>query len=217
MSLTLPLAPALPVTPGLIMADLGSDSAEQSADSLLWAAVLAGDADAFEVLYDRHAEAVHRLLVRRVGPQEAPDLTAEVFARAWAHRARIRLADPGGLFPWLLGTALNLARTHGASAAATGRLTERLAHRGPQAEDPIAELIDTLDDAAALPHAYAALASLSVDDQEILTLCVLEGLTPTEAASALGLRPSSLRSRLTRARRRLAKAYERSWKEGIRP
>jgi RNA polymerase sigma factor (sigma-70 family) len=182
-------------------------------DAPLWAALLGGDLDAFDALYDRHAEAVHRLLVRRVGAQDAPDLTAEVFTRAWAHRDRIRLADPGGLRPWLLGTALNVARTHTERAASAGRLTERLAHRSPLPDDSIAELIDTLDDAAALPHAHTALASLSLEDQEVLTLCLLEGLTPTDAALALGQRPSSVRSRLTRARRRLTTAYERTWTE----
>jgi RNA polymerase sigma-70 factor (ECF subfamily) len=182
-------------------------------DAPLWTALLGGDLDAFDGLYDRHAEAVHRLLVRRVGTQDAADLTAEVFTRAWAHRDRIRLANPGGLRPWLLGTALNVARTHTERAASSGRLAERLAHHGALLEDPIADLIDTLDDAVALPHARAALASLSLDDQEVLTLCLLGGLTPTDAALALGQRPSSVRSRLTRARRRLATAYERTWKE----
>ena len=70
-------------------------------DAALWAALLGGDLDAFDTIYDRHVGAVHRLLVRRVGPQEASDLTAEVFARAWAHRDRIRLAESGGLRPWL--------------------------------------------------------------------------------------------------------------------
>ena len=105
-------------------------------DAQLWAALLGGQLEAFDALYDRHAEAVHRLLVRRVGAQEAPDLTAEVFARAWAHRQRIRLSETGGLLPWLLGTALNLARGHGQGAASAGRLAHRLAGQGLMPEEP---------------------------------------------------------------------------------
>jgi RNA polymerase sigma-70 factor (ECF subfamily) len=186
-------------------------------DAGLWAALLGGDLDAFDALYDRHAEAVHRLLARRVGAQDARDLTAEVFTRAWAHRDRIRVAESGGLRPWLLGTALNVARAHIERTATAGQLVQRLAGQGSPPEDPIADALDRLDDAVALPHAHAALASLSLDDQEVLLLCVLEGLTPTDAALALGQRPSSVRSRLTRARRRLANAYERTWTEGRRP
>jgi RNA polymerase sigma factor (sigma-70 family) len=198
------------------VADGTTGGAGQPSDAGLWAALLGGDLDAFDALYDRHAEGVHRLLVRRVGQQDAGDLTAEVFTRAWAYRYRIRLAEDGGLRPWLFGTALNLARGQGERAASAGRLAYRLAGQGLPPEDPIGEVIDRLDDALALPRARAALASLSLADQEVLLLCVLEGLTPTDAAMALGQRPSSVRSRLTRARRRLAAAYERTWSEGNR-
>ena len=208
------MSPTLTLAPGLPVADPTPDLPDPDTDAGLWAATLLGDLSAFDALYDRHVDAVHRLLVRRVGEQDAADLTAEVFARAWAHRDRIRLAESGGLRPWLLGTALNVARAHGERAASAGRLAHRLAGQGSPPEDPIADAIDRLDDAVALPHARAALASLSVDDQEVLLLCVLEGLTPTDAALALGQRPSSVRSRLTRARRRLAAAYERTWNEG---
>ena len=184
-------------------------------DAALWAALLGGDLDAFDTIYDRHVGAVHRLLVRRVGPQEASDLTAEVFARAWAHRDRIRLAESGGLRPWLLGTALNVARTHRERATSRDRLVMRIVAQGPLVEDPIGDAIDRIDDAAALPHARVALASLSIEDQEVLLLCVVEGLTPTDAALALGQRASSVRSRLTRARRRLAAAYELSSAEEL--
>jgi len=186
----------------------------EPADERLWSAVLAGDAEAFEALYDRHVETVHRLLVRRVGAQEAPDLSAEVFARAWTHRERIRLADPGGLLPWLLGAALNLARNHGERSASAGRLTVRLAQEADPPVDPIADVIDAVDDAIALPHARAAMAALSIDDQEVLLLCVVEGLSPAQAALALGLPAGTVRSRLTRARRRLATAFEQSRKQG---
>lgn len=210
VTLTLTLAERSPVADGAAV------GAEQPSDAGLWTALLGGDLVAFDALYDRHAEAVHRLLVRRVGEQDAADLTAEVFTQAWAHRDRIRLAESGGLRPWLFGTALNVARGHGERAASGGRLAHRLAGQGLPPEDPIGEVIDRLDDAVALPHARAALASLSLADQEVLLLCVLEGLTPTDAAVALRQRPSSVRSRLTRARRRLAAAYERTWNEGSR-
>jgi RNA polymerase sigma factor (sigma-70 family) len=218
VTLTLTLARGMPVATlarGMPVAD--PTPGNGPSDAGLWAALLGGDLDAFDALYDRHAEAVHRLLVRRVGAQDAPDLTAEVFTRAWAHRDRIRLAETGGLRPWLLGTALNVARAHIERAATAGQLAQRLATQGSPPEDPIGDALDRLDDAVALPHARAALASLSLDDQEVLLLCVLEGLTPTDAALALGQRPGSVRSRLTRARRRLATAYERTWNEGSRP
>lgn len=178
-----------------------------SEDAGLWSQALAGDEAAFESLYDRHAEAVHRLLLRRVGAQDAPDLTAEVFARAWTHRCRIQLADDGGLLPWLLGTALNVARRHDERSAAEGRMTNALA-RAYLPIDPIAEVIDAIDDAVALQRARAALARLSLEDQEVLLLCVVEGLSSPAAGAVLGLAPGTVRSRLFRARQRLAAAFD---------
>ena len=123
------VSPTLTLARGLPVADPTPDLPDPDTDAGLWAATLLGDLSAFDALYDRHADAVHRLLVRRVGAQDAADLTAEVFARAWAHRDRIRLAESGGLRPWLLGTALNVARAHGERAASAGRLAHRLAGR----------------------------------------------------------------------------------------
>ena len=55
--------------------------------------------------------------------------------------------------------------------------------------------------------ARTALESLSQDDQAVLELCLLGELSPTQASPVLGQPPSTVRSRLTRARRRLAAAY----------
>jgi RNA polymerase sigma-70 factor (ECF subfamily) len=47
---------------------------------------------------------------------------------------------------------------------------------------------------------HAALALLSVEDRELVTLIAWEGLTPAQAASALGLTAGATRVRLHRAR-----------------
>jgi RNA polymerase sigma factor (sigma-70 family) len=49
----------------------------------------------------------------------------------------------------------------------------------------------------------AALDELSPEDRELLTLIAWEGLTPSQAAAALGLAPGTARVRLHRARTRL--------------
>jgi RNA polymerase sigma-70 factor (ECF subfamily) len=50
----------------------------------------------------------------------------------------------------------------------------------------------------------AALASLSEDDQEVLRLVAWDGLAPAEVAVVLGCTPVAARTRLHRARSRLA-------------
>ncbi len=54
-----------------------------------------------------------------------------------------------------------------------------------------------------------ALAQLTEMDREVLILVVLEGLTPGEAAEALGCTRATFDVRLHRARRRFTAAYER--------
>jgi DNA-directed RNA polymerase specialized sigma24 family protein len=60
----------------------------------------AQDADAFALVYDRHATAVFRWARTRVG-EHAADLTAEVFARVWLSRGRFRDRGDGSALPWL--------------------------------------------------------------------------------------------------------------------
>jgi hypothetical protein len=53
----------------------------------------AGRADAFAVVYDRHAAAIYNWARSRVG-DHAADLTAETFARAWLSRGSFRDGAP---------------------------------------------------------------------------------------------------------------------------
>src|SRR5689334_22679732 len=77
---------------------------EPSDDAMCVAAVLAGDAGAFRVLFDRHAAAVRRFL-RDLTRDEAvaDEATQETFVRAHARLASLR--DDQRLRPWLLGIA----------------------------------------------------------------------------------------------------------------
>ena len=46
------------------------------------------DAEAFAALYDRHAAALHRYAVRRLGREAAEDVVAEAFLAAFRIRHR---------------------------------------------------------------------------------------------------------------------------------
>ncbi len=72
---------------------------------------------------------------------------------------------------------------------------------GADAEDLVAQ---TLEIAWRRLDERAALASLSDADQEVLRLVAWDGLTPAEVAVVLGCNPVAARSRLHRARGRLA-------------
>ena len=62
-----------------------------------------------------------------------------------------------------------------------------------------------LDDATQLEAVRAALTRLRRSERDVLALCVWSGLNYAEAAEALGVPVGTVRSRLSRARRKLQK------------
>lgn len=151
----------------------------------------------FEEVYDRYGGVVLAYAARRTTqPQDAADVMAETFAIAWR---RIIDVPPGDeARPWLFGVARRVLANHHRSARRRrnldGRLVAVLSHRG--AADP--------DAAPSEPDIAAALAKLSDDDRELLTLIAWDGLDREAAAAAMGVSTALLRVRLHRARRRFA-------------
>jgi RNA polymerase sigma-70 factor (ECF subfamily) len=78
------------------------------------------------------------------------------------------------------------------------------------AEDPWPAVDDRLDAVRLRLALTAALAALGEDYREVVLLVAWEQLTPTEAALALGLPPSTVRSRLHRARLILQRSIDTS-------
>lgn len=170
-----------------------SDTSET--DAVDWAAAVAGDGEAFGRIYDRHRDRVTRHSIRLVPtPADADDVVAITFMESWRRREHVRFVDDSVL-PWLLVTATNAARNLSRSARRYRALLARL-----PASESSPDHADRFDDS----EAVAALRTLSAADQRIVALCVLEGLSEREAAGALGVPPGTVKSRLSRAKRRLA-------------
>ena len=66
-----------------------------------------------------------------------------------------------------------------------------------------------IDDAERLEKIHAALSTLRRTERDVLALCVWSGLNYAEAAEALGVPVGTVRSRLSRARRRLQRKLPR--------
>src|SRR4051812_45716186 len=62
------------------------------------------DASAFRVLFDRHSPAMYRYFLKRTAnPDDALDLCAETFTRAWCSRDAFEDRCDGDIGPWLFG------------------------------------------------------------------------------------------------------------------
>ncbi|WP_431198143.1 RNA polymerase sigma factor [Leifsonia xyli] len=80
----------------------------------------------------------------------------------------------------------------------------RQAPRPAPQEDHAPDVDESLDGAGRDRQVREAFAKLSKRDQDVITLCVLEELTTAQAAEALGVPEGTVKSRLSRARTRLA-------------
>lgn len=149
----------------------------------------------FGPLYERHAASVFRFLARRVGAGVAEDLVGDVFVAALESRGRYYPHKSGSALPWLYGISGNLARSH-------LRRTSRSATVDLDVGVDWNAVDDRLDAQATRDQLRRALATLTPSERETFLLIAWEGLTPTEAARALGVSSTVVRTRLSRARRR---------------
>jgi RNA polymerase sigma-70 factor (ECF subfamily) len=154
------------------------------------------------VLFDRHFAAVYRFLRRRLGDELAAELAAETFLQAF--RSRRRFAGGGASVPaWLFGIAANLARMKHRTEERRLRAYARAAADASAYEPPIA-IEDRLDAEALGPALALALAALSPGLREVVVLHAWAELSHEEIAEALGCSTAAVRTRLSRARSRLA-------------
>lgn len=156
----------------------------------------------FEVIFERHHVPIWGYLARRGGRERADDLAGDVFVSAFARRADY---DPsrGSVRSWLYGIAANRLRMRLRTDARALSAFRRAAAQ--QAVDVAhSDGADhALDCQSHLSLVIDALARLSSTDREILTLFAWEHLSYEEIAAVTGVEVGTVRSRLSRARRRL--------------
>src|SRR5262245_10365744 len=172
------------------------------------------DPTAFAAVYDRHAGIVFRFLVRRVGRDTADELLGETFRIAFQRRASFD-CDRDSARPWLYGIATNLVSKHRRSEArrmnAFGRVVP-----APPTEEPAEAAAAAVDAERSWPEVARRVAALPDAERDALLLYAWEELSYEEVAIALNVPVGTVRSRLSRARRRLREPVAPSGKEGAR-
>ncbi|MEV4106546.1 RNA polymerase sigma factor [Nonomuraea sp. NPDC049695] len=167
------------------------------------ARIRGGDKAAFGELFDDCAKSVYNHAFRLTANwSTAEDAMALTFLEAWRLRHRI---DPegGSLRPWLLGIATNVARNVRRAARRHDDALARLP-RGEEVPDFADEVVGRIDDAERLAAVRQAYGRLRRQEQDVFALCVMAGLDYAQAAEALGVPVGTVKSRLSRARKKLA-------------
>ena len=155
----------------------------------------------FTALYDANHRQVYAYAVSRAGRQVADEVVTDAFVIAW--RRFSELPDPA--LPWLLGVARNLIREQARQAGRQESIAAELRAWTSPAEFVSADPADVVTDRVGV---LAALAELSEDDRELLTLVAWHGLSTREAAGVVGCSTATYFVRLHRARRRLEQAIQ---------
>jgi RNA polymerase sigma-70 factor (ECF subfamily) len=166
-------------------------------DAELIARARRGDVPAYEELVRRYRQVAFRTayLVTR-SSAEAEDATQEAFVKAYYALHRFR-AD-AAFRPWMLRIVANEARNRRRSARRRESLVLRLAEdrpSGASAQAPEAAAISA-DTSRVL---LTALAELPERDRLVVSYRYLLELSEAETAAALGVRPGTVKSRLSRA------------------
>jgi RNA polymerase sigma-70 factor (ECF subfamily) len=148
---------------------------------------------AFEAIFDRHFDAVHRYLARRAGRERADDLASQTFVVAFERRATFR-PDASDASPWLLGIATNLLANE---RRAERRLLETFARVSADAREAVVQVSSVGESDS---DVAAGLAKLDPAQRDVLLLHAWGELSYEEIADALGMPLGTVRSRLSRAR-----------------
>jgi RNA polymerase sigma factor (sigma-70 family) len=164
----------------------------------------------FEQVYLGNVDVLMGYFARRCrDPQTVADLTSETFVRAVDGFAGF---DPrrGSDRAWLFGIAARVFARHCEQSAGGRDAVARLGGHRPLDADEIEELAERIDaerEGAALMRRCEQLPAV---ERAAVELIDLDGLTPKEAALALGVSRVAFRQRLSRARSRLRKEHQRN-------
>ena len=165
------------------------------ADEDLMQMVRRGDAEAFAVVYQRHASSAFSLAYRMMGSRAtAEDVTQEAFLSAWRSGARYDRGR-GSVRTWLLGIVHNRA----IDAMRRGRVRDF-----PRADDEFAaerlEADEKTDvevarrqEAAAI---RAAIETLPTEQSRVIELAYFGGFTHTEIAEMIKTPVGTVKGRM---------------------
>jgi RNA polymerase sigma-70 factor, ECF subfamily len=172
-----------------------ADHLRSLADEDLMQYVRKGDADAFEVVYERHSGAAFSLAYRMVGTRNAAeDVVQEAFLSIWRSGARYERTR-GSVRTWVLGIvhnraidALRRSTVHDKRRSSDEGLEERFeARERTDVEAARREEARTVRD---------ALGELPSEQSQVIELAYFGGFSHSEIADMLGMPIGTVKGRM---------------------
>jgi RNA polymerase sigma-70 factor (ECF subfamily) len=165
------------------------------ADEDLMQMVRRGDAEAFAVVYQRHASSAFSLAYRMMGSRAtAEDVTQEAFLSAWRSGARYDRGR-GSVRTWLLGIVHNRA----IDAMRRGRVRDfprdddEFAAERLEADEKTDVEVARRQEAAAI---RAAIETLPTEQSRVIELAYFGGFTHTEIAEMIKTPVGTVKGRM---------------------
>ena len=163
-----------------------------------------GNTEAFGQLYDAYMERIYRFVYFRVEDQQtAEDITSQVFLKAWSNLDRFSFNRTPYL-AWLYTIAHNAVIDHYRTRKVTTALDDVQLSQPDHSE----AVENDIDLTAEMQSVKTALQALTDDQQKVLTLKFIEGMSNNEIAHQLGKREGAIRALQMRGLQALAKQLE---------
>lgn len=161
-----------------------------------------GETQAFAGLYDRYFERVYRYVYYRVREEaEAEDVTSEVFFRALRAMPRYEPRQP--FLAWLYRIARNAIIDRRRAMRPRVSFEDALAH--PDAGDHVVDPDVSLLASDRRSRLRIAISNLTSEQQEVVLLRFVEGLSAEEVGQIMGKRAGTVRGLQFRALQSLKK------------
>ena len=176
--------------------------------------VLSGDANAFEALVSAHQKNVYNLALRLTGnEQDALDISQEAFLKAYTSLGTFRGGSRFSVWLYRLtyNLCIDLIRRERRGAVVSLSVSDS------EGEEAMLDIPDTrpspeteLERKEIREAADEAFKTLSDEHRQILSMREGAGMSYADISAALGINEGSVKSRLSRARKSLAKALVKS-------
>jgi RNA polymerase sigma-70 factor (ECF subfamily) len=167
---------------------------------------LAGDGQAFALLYDRHGRAAYSLAYRMLGErQAAEDLAQDVFIKVWRGASSDR-TERGRVRTWILSIVHNRSIDQLRANATRRRMQEKIEASAPRSQ-PSEAFAESWRNSQR-DQVREALNTLPAEQLKILELAYFSGYTHVEIVDLLGLPLGTVKGRMQLGLKKLRDHFE---------